>query len=236
MNFEGLHEAVRTELERRVNAGLLTASSLARQVGFQQAHISNFLNRRRALSLPGLDRVLAAQNLTVEELLPLEIQGGAAPDAPKEFSEAIPLVSPATAMEEAVVRPAAVIESVTVPAALLAGSRPRDAARYRHWQRFVAIRADAQQAAAMEPMILPESVVVLDRQYRSVAPYRAHQRTLYAVRAKGGLQLRFVEFDGGWLLLRPLSIDFPVQMISPRTGEAPAEPIVGRVVLVMHGF
>jgi len=236
MNFEGLHEAVRTEVERRVNAGLLTASSLARQTGFQQAHIFNFLNRRRALSLAGLDRVLAAQNLTVEELLPLEIQGGAAADAPREFSESVPLVSPSTAMEEAVVRPAAMIESVTVPAALLAGSRPREAGRYRHWQRFVAIRADAEQAAAMEPMILPESLVVLDRQYRSAAPYRAHQRTLYAVRTKSGLLLRFVEFDAGWLLFRPRSMNFPVQMVSLRPAETPADFIVGRAVLVLHEF
>lgn len=236
MNFQGLQELVRLELERRVDAGWVTASSLARQAGFKQAHISNFLNRRRALSLAGLDRVLAAQNISVEELLPLDIHAGAATGPSKDSGEVIPVVASSTAMDEAVVRPAAVIESVTVPAVRLVDSRPRQASRYRHWQRFVAIRADAQQASAMEPMIVPESVVVLDRQYRSVAPYRTHQRTLYAVRTKAGLLLRFVELEDGRLLLRPLSLEYPVQLISPRMGESASDYIVGRVVLVVNEF
>src|SRR5947209_1685460 len=78
MNFQDLQESVRAELQRRVSAGMMTATSLARQTGFKQAHISNFLNKRRALSLEGLDRVLAAQNLSVDELVPLEIDGAAA--------------------------------------------------------------------------------------------------------------------------------------------------------------
>src|SRR4051794_6341144 len=115
MNFYDLQETLRGELQRRVSAGLITATSLARQAGFNQAHISNFLNRRRALSLEGLDRVLAAQNLTVDELLPLEISGAAAlTTVPREAHEAVPVVAPSTAMEDAVVRSSAVIETVYV--------------------------------------------------------------------------------------------------------------------------
>jgi transcriptional regulator with XRE-family HTH domain len=235
MNFQELQESVRAELQRRVDSGRITASSLARQVGFKQAHISNFLNRRRALSLEGLDRVLAAQKLTVEELLPLELQGAAvAGNMATEPSEAIPVVAPWTAMEDPVVRPGAVIETVHVPVARLSDGRVRTAARYQHWQRFVAIRADAQQASAMEPLILPESLVVLDRQYRSLAPYRAHQKTVYAVRTGAGLLLRFVEFAETWLLLRPLSMGFPLQMVSLGAEESAADYIVGRVALVMN--
>ena len=124
-----LQESVRAELQRRVDSGRITASSLARQVGFKQAHISNFLNRRRALSLEGLDRVLAAQNLSVEGLLPVEIQAsgeaGAAAKASTETGEAIPVVAQWTAMEEAVIRPGAVIETVYAPIARLTESRAR---------------------------------------------------------------------------------------------------------------
>jgi len=86
----------------------------------------------------------------------------------------------------------------------------------------------------MQPMVLPESIVVLDRQYRSLAAYRAHQRTLYAVRTGAGLLLRFVEFDEGWLMLRPLSMEFPLQMIPLGAEESAADYLVGRVVLVVN--
>ena len=70
MKFETLHENLRLEILRRIERGLLTGSTLARATNFQQAHISNFLNRKRSLSLEGLDRVLAAQKLSVIDLLP----------------------------------------------------------------------------------------------------------------------------------------------------------------------
>src|SRR6202020_3113794 len=79
MNFQDLHELLRIELLRRIELGSLTGSSLARQAGYRQAHISNFLNRKRALSLEGLDRVLAAQNLTVDQILPLDLSAAPAP-------------------------------------------------------------------------------------------------------------------------------------------------------------
>src|SRR5258708_2545485 len=44
-----------------------------------QAHISNFLNRKRALSLEGLDRVLASQNLTIDQILPLDLTAAQSP-------------------------------------------------------------------------------------------------------------------------------------------------------------
>ena len=77
MNFQELHELLRLELVRRIERGSLTGRRLASQAGFQQAHISNFLNGRRSLSLEGLDRVLAAQHLTVDQLLPVELAAAA---------------------------------------------------------------------------------------------------------------------------------------------------------------
>jgi hypothetical protein len=37
-----------------------------------------FLNKKRALSLEGLDRVMEAQGLTVEQILPVDLVAGAA--------------------------------------------------------------------------------------------------------------------------------------------------------------
>jgi transcriptional regulator with XRE-family HTH domain len=70
MRFRDLHEALRLEILRRLDLGLLTGSELARLTGFRQAHISNFLHAKRSLSLTGLDRVLVAINLTVDDVLP----------------------------------------------------------------------------------------------------------------------------------------------------------------------
>ena len=69
MRFRDLHEALRLEIVRRLDSGLLTGSELARRTGFRQAHISNFLHAKRSLSLTGLDRVLTAIDLTVDDVL-----------------------------------------------------------------------------------------------------------------------------------------------------------------------
>jgi hypothetical protein len=234
MNFQDLHELLRLELLRRIELGSLTGTALARQAGYRQAHISNFLNRKRALSLEGLDRVLSAQNLTVEQILPLELSASAPPAIDLiDPIEAIPVVSPSTAMDDAVVRAASVVEIVHVSASRLQDNRSRPSAKYAHWQRFLAIRADAQQAAAMDPMIAVGAIVVLDRHYNSLAPYRALQRTIFAVRCGAGLVLRYVEFDDGRLILRPLSAAFPVQLLALGAHETPADYIVGRVCVVV---
>jgi plasmid maintenance system antidote protein VapI len=234
INFEDLHERLRLMLARRIERGVLTGTALARQTGFKQAHISNFLNGRRALSLSGLDRVLAAQGLSVEQMMPLDLSASSGSESdPNAESEAVPVVSAATAVEDAVVRPEAVIETVQVAASALRGNRWWAPEKFAQWQRYVAVRADAQQAAAMDPLITPGAVVVIDRHYHSLAPYSAHRRTLYAVRMGGGLLLRYVEFDGGSLILRPLAQEVPVQLITPGAKETPADYIVGRVCVVV---
>jgi hypothetical protein len=231
MNFQDLHELLRLELLRRIERGTLTGSRLAQQAGFQQAHISNFLNRKRSLSLEGLDRVLAAQNLDIDQILPLDLAAAASIPASDPI-EVIPVVSPSAAMDEARISTASIIETIQVSASRLHDNRSRASTTRVHWQRFLAIRADTQQAAAMDPIIAPGAIAVLDRHYNSLAPYRAHQPTLYAVRCGAALLLRFVDFDEGRLILRPYSRAFPVQLVPLATHESPVDYIVGRVCLV----
>jgi hypothetical protein len=239
MNFEDLHELVRLEVERRIERGDLTGTALARQAGFKQAHISNFVNGKRALSLGGLDRVLAAQRMTVDQLLPLEISGAAEAGGPGQVFreadeiEAVPVVPPSTAMDHAVVRPGAVIETIAVAASRLRECRARVSPKRVGWQRFVAVRVEVQQAAAMSPVLSEGSTVLIDRHYNSLAPYRAQQRTLYAVRTGAGLALRYVDYDEDRLILRPLAAEYPVQLIALGEGEVPADYIVGRVCMVV---
>ena len=230
MNFQDLHELLRLELLRRIERGVLTGSRLAHQAGFQQAHISNFLNRKRALSLEGLDRVLASQNLTIDQILPLDLAAAATPVS--DPTEAVPVVSASVAMDDAHIPTSAIIETTQVSASRLHDNRSRPSTKNAHWQRFLAIRADAQQAAAMEPLVTTGAIAVLDRHYNSLSPYRAHQPTLYAVRCGAALLLRFVDYDEGRLILRPYSREFPIQLLPLAAHESPADYIIGRVCMI----
>jgi hypothetical protein len=69
MKFRALQENLRKALWSRIDEGDLTGLRLAEQTGFKQAHISNFLNRKRGLSLEGMDKVLNVQHLSVLDLL-----------------------------------------------------------------------------------------------------------------------------------------------------------------------
>jgi len=234
MNFQDLHELLRLELLRRIDRGVLTGTRLAQQTGFRQAHLSNFLNKKRALSLEGLDRVLSAQGLKIEEILPIDLTAAPPESATPEPTEIVPVVSPSSAMNEPRMNTAAITETLHLSASRLADNRARPSPRNIHWQRFVAIRSDVQQAAAMEPMLAPGTIAVIDRHYNSLAPYRVQQPTLYAVRCGNALLLRFVDFDQGCLILRPSSASSPVQLISLGADETPPDYLVGRVCLLFY--
>ena len=85
MKFKSLQENLRKTIWDRIDEGELTGLRLAEQTGFKQAHISNFLNRKRSLSLDGMDKVLSVQRLSVLDLLdPEEINKRASIPPPSE--------------------------------------------------------------------------------------------------------------------------------------------------------
>src|SRR5437868_15093498 len=92
MKFRALQENLRKTLWSRIEEGDLTGLHLAAQTGFKQAHISNFLNRKRGLSLEGMDKVLNVQHLSVLDLLdPSEINKRASivPPGEDEFDNVL---------------------------------------------------------------------------------------------------------------------------------------------------
>jgi len=172
----------------------------------------------------------------VEQILPVDVTADAATqeDIPLEEIAMVPIVSPLVAAEDAQIALAGVIETVPVAVARLSENRARPSRRNAAWQRFVALRLDAQQAAAMEPLLASGTIAVIDRHYNSLAPYRAHQPTLYAVRYGSGLLLRHVESEDDRLILRPAAIDCAVQLIALKPSEMPSDYIVGRVCMLIH--
>ena len=233
MTFQKLHESLRLEMVRRIEEGTLTGVAIANKAGFRQAHISNFLNRKRALSLNGLDRVLCSQNLSIHHIMRVELQASSALGSEEESMSMIPVVSSSTAMGDAAIRQESVIETIYFSASRLQDCLPSPSPRVAGWDRFVAVRAEAEQAAAMEPMVELGSTLVLDRHYTSLEPRRISQRTLYAIRGGGSLMLRFVDFDDDRLILRPLSPTVPARLLAPAAHETPADYIVGRVCLII---
>jgi len=232
MNFTQMHDRLRQELLRRMQRGTLSVSLLARQTGFGQAHLSNFLHSRRQLSLEAMDRILAAQHLTVADLLP--VLGRAQVGRESADESAIPVVSHATALFEALIRPTAVQSMLQLPAAALKSIRPRAPNPRYAWQRFVAVRVPASDALAMEPLVLPDAIALIDRHYNSPLPYRPSRPNLYAVRQNSHLTLRYVDFLSNHLVLRPVNLAYAVQLIEANAGEAPNDRLVGRIALILN--
>jgi hypothetical protein len=232
MNLTQLHERLRLELLRRIQRGTLSVSLLARLTGFGQAHLSNFLHCKRQLSLEAMDRILAAQHLTVADLLPVLGRVDVWPEA--ENGSAVPVVSHATAVFEAMIRPSVVQSILQMPAVALQSIHPRASSSRRAWQRFVAVRVQPSDALAMEPLVLPDAIALIDRHYNSLVPYRPNRPNLYAVRQNSHLTLRYVEFLSNRLMLRPLSTAYAVQLVEVEADESPCERLVGRVALILN--
>ena len=123
MNFTQMHEKLRLELLRRIQRGTVSVSLLARQTGFGQSHLSNFLHNRRQLSLEAMDQVLAAQHMTAADLLPATYRRDALP-ADAE-SSSVPVVSHTAALFEPYIRPSAAQAMLHLPSGLLQSLRAR---------------------------------------------------------------------------------------------------------------
>src|SRR6478672_1654404 len=105
MKFKILQDNLRKILWERIEAGELTGLRLAQQTGFKQAHISNFLNRKRGLSIEGMDKVLSVQHLSVLDLLdPAEVNKRASilPPSGDDFENVL-VVNGAIAARQALV-------------------------------------------------------------------------------------------------------------------------------------
>jgi transcriptional regulator with XRE-family HTH domain len=232
MNFTQMHERLRLEVLRRIQRGTVSVSLLARQTGFGQSHLSNFLHNRRQLSLDALDRILAAQHMTASDLLPALYPREAVPA--DEESSTVPVVSHAAALYEPYIRPSAAQTMLHLPAGLLQSIRTRVSNPRRAWQRFVAVRIPAADALPMEPLVLPEAVTLIDRHYNSLMPYRPNRPNLYAVRSGSRLTLRYVDYVANRLVLRPHNIAFPVDLLEVDPGKPPSELIAGRIALILN--
>lgn len=234
MKFLELHERLRLETWRRIDQGVLSSSLLARRTGLAQAHISNFLHRRRRLSLPALDKLLGAQSLSVEDLVPdTDFDFSPAERSAPESMERVPIVSQTAAMNSAVIVRKTITGTLQLPSGWLASFPARRALSRRHWERFVGVRVTGLQALPMDPLLRTGSIAILDRHYNSLAAFRPPRPNLYAVRAGTQLLFRHAVFDSNRLVLRPRALEHPLDVIELAPQESPSDLLVGRVCLCL---
>jgi len=232
MSFRHLHDRVRAELLRRIDRGTLSVSLLARQTGLAQSHLSNFLHANRNLSIEALDKVLGAIRVEIEDLAPQK--RGAFLDRQTGASVAIPLVPHAVAIFEPYMRPSVVETVLSYPASDVAELEPRCPNARRQWERFVAVRLDADDASGMEPVVMPGAVALLDRHYTSFKPLRDGRPNLYAARLGSRLLIRYAQHQADRVLLRPYHAAAEAHAIEAGPGESAGDALVGRVVRITN--
>jgi len=234
MKFRTLQDNLRKTLWQRIEEGDLTGLRLAEQTGFKQAHISNFLNRKRGLSLEGMDKVLSVQHLSVLDLLdPTEINKRASivPPSEDEF-DAVVVADPQIATSEPLVMSMHVKELLKFKKAFLRRLREAMEGDRDGWERFVVIKVDAREGMSMYPRMLPGATLLIDRHYNSLIPYRKGENNMYAVRMDDSCTIKYVETAGNNLILRPHNQAYPVEVLPMEEGKKPGDYIVGRVCYV----
>ena len=231
MKFRILQENLRKILWERIEAHELTGLRLAQQTGFKQAHISNFLNRKRGLSLEGMDKVLAVQHLSVLDLLdPAEVNKRASilPPSGDEFENILQVYSPIAATQP-LIASMHVKEILKFKKTFLRKLRAEAEGDRVNWERFVLIKVDSHQGMSMYPRLAPGATLLLDRQYNSLKPYRKGEFNVYAVLKDGTCTITYVEVAGNHLILRPHNQTHAIEVIAMEDGKTAADYLVGRV-------
>ena len=231
MKFRSLQDNLRKILLGRIEAGELTGLRLAQQTGFKQAHISNFLNRKRGLSLEGMDAVLAVQHLSVLDLLdPSEINKRASvlPPGEDEF-ENIVLTDSATAATKPLIANMNVLDIFKLKKTYLRKLKAASEGDRSAWQRFVLIRLNAKEALPMSPRLTAGATLLIDRHYNSLKPYRKNEWNMYAVLKSDTCVVRYVEATQNEIILRPHNQSQPIEVIPIAQGKRPTDYLVGRI-------
>lgn len=228
VDFGDLQTQLRRAVSARIASGQLTGVALARKIGFQQAHISNFLHDRRGLSVEAMDRVLGVLELSVLDLVPASEMNNYAHTGDDRDFEGIALVDYAALLSPTPPQKS-VQERLKFKRNFLKRLRAEPVSQREKWTRFLLVRASDEDAAVMYPRILRGAVLLIDRHYNSLRPYRRGDSNLYAVRKDNTALVRYVEMTGRQLTLRPEINAAPLDFVPIEAGRTYADYIIGRV-------
>ena len=231
MKFRVMQEHLRKQLLERIERGELTGLHLAQQTGFKQAHISNFLNRKRGLSLEGMDKVLQVMHLSALDLLdPAEVNKRASivPPSEDDFENVLLADARITATHPRITS-MHVKDIFKLKKTFLKRIKPTPSTQRREWQRFVLIQIDAQEGASMYPRLTAGAIVLIDRHYNSLKPYRKGEPNLYAVLKNGTCTVKYVELAGKEIILRPHNQTHAIEVLPMEAGKSVSDYLVGRI-------
>ncbi|MGC8550775.1 MAG: hypothetical protein ACP5M4_13865 [Acidobacteriaceae bacterium] len=231
MTFSQLHERLRLEMWRRIQRGVVTGKLLAAQTGLRPSHISNFLHKKRKLSLVALDRLLDAQQIDIQELAGPMLDEGESPDGILTETVRIPLIAQPAVVALPVIPRRSVQAYMMLPGVDFDRLPPHHSSLRRSWERFIGIRITADQASGMEPLLRELAIVVVDRHYNTLLEVNPPRPNLYVVRLGNRLLLRYVTSDSKRLLLRPYHLDFPVEILEAGSIDSLNDFLIGRVCL-----
>jgi hypothetical protein len=237
MRCEALQDNLRRAVQERIAAGELTGVRLSELTGFRQAHISNFLNGKRGLSLDGMDKMLRVLKLGLLDLVDgeeIKTQWRRV-SSPQSGFRNILLVASAEAWQPRI-GTRQVQDVFPFRESFLSRLRPAMEGDRRGWERFVLVRMERNAGSSMSPKTTRTktatgAVVLIDRHYNSLRPYRKHEPNLYAVHHNGQCAVRYVEQIGGQLLFRPLNADYPIAVVKTKKTRA-KDFVIGRVCYV----
>ncbi len=225
-----LQENLRKALLVRIERGQLTGLGLAQMTGFKQAHISNFVRGKSALSLEGMDRVLAVQQMSVLDLIdPLEINKRATflPRNRDEFVD-VPVIKYVVAANPLIAN-RQVKQTIQIHQGFIERLGYETEGERKRWGRFIALRVSAHDGWRMYPRLRPHAMVLVDRHYNSLKPYRRGEANIYAVRHGKSCVLTYVEMVEGRMLLRPHDSNLPVTVLRRKNGRRCSDYILGRI-------
>ena len=205
----------------------MTQSALAELAGMRQAHISNFVQGRRGLSINGMDAVLRVLGLDVTSLITMSGQTQSANDCSPTL-ESVPLVEYGATMNPTFAKNETLGDSV-FPKVLLRRLTAEAPEKRTAWVRFIAIRADAALAEPMYPRFEKGSVLLVDRHNCSVAENRENELNLCLVRKGDTLMVRWADMINNLLCLRPARSKYPLDIVRIDRRHPLTSYIVGRV-------
>ena len=229
VNFRGLQDRLRQRLLAEIEAGKLTGLELARAAGFRQAHISNFLNSKRGLSLEAMDAVLKARGWKLSDLLANrenERQRRRSLHANSPGVSWIPLVD-AKNCHASEIPYEGTKNALRVMSARLERMAPVQHNDRGSWVRFVAMRVSSADAEAMSPRLARGTMAVVDRHEYEPGSRGAIYAVRVKTRARDEIVMRYVEWVGREWVMRAESPDVALAALTD------AAEIVGRVCMVV---
>jgi hypothetical protein len=229
MTLQHLQDNLRAHIRARIQRGEWTGSSLSREAGFQQGHLSNFLNSRRGLSVESMDRLLETLGIGVLDLVDAgDIQRRSVLPGPPASFENVAMVS---AENSVLPRFTAdqIVETRSFNKSFLQKLKPNDAGERADWLRFVLIKLDGKAGRSLLPLEISAVTLLVDRHYSSLQPYRRLRPNLYAVRLQQRCFPSYVSLSGDQLIVRPHDPRYAIELVRIEHGRSYSEYIVGRV-------